>query len=116
MKKPYRDSLGRFARRPGVKGKRKKRHVQTRYTPKDFIFYRDIPESFAPPLFVDRPKRIRRGEEIKETERERPSTPTHRETFAPYEPPKIRKWEDIEEIIDTYIDDLDLDEDIIGGS
>jgi hypothetical protein len=120
MRKYYRDALGRFAVRP--RKKRRKRLVPTAYGLADFIFYREIPESVTTPLQTLRPDPRERDRPFR-PDAPKPKRQTRREEeeedgkdVSTPEPEIKERWEDIEDILDLYIADLDLDEDIIGGS
>ena len=113
MKKPYRDQYGRFAKRPTPKKR------TTRYGLEDFIFFREIPESGDPPLIVVRPPRRDDIGSLRPATRQETIQAQHQEEQAtrkrrPKKEPK--EWEDLNDILDSYIEDMGIDEDGIGGS
>jgi hypothetical protein len=103
MKKPYRDQFGRFTKRPASK-KRKKPHVQKT-------------KSYRPPRKPVRKPRRKSVRPLRPTPPS-PKRPTHKKTVAPSRKrlptKKSKEWEDLNNILDSYIEDLDIDEDEIG--
>ena len=120
LRKPYRDKLGRFAKRP--QRKRKKSYVEQiiDYVPLDLGMglWRELslPGYVLPPiphpLERKRPKKHTRIEKEKEKEKTPTRVPQRKRKITK----KAKEWEDLNDILDSYIEDLDLDEDIVGGS
>jgi len=107
MKKPLRDKLGRFTKRP--KPKKRKKHVQktqsrrpSRKTVRPLQRKRVRPLRPAPP----KPKRPTRKKE--ETPR--------RKRIEKKKPRQITEWDSasVSDILDIYIENFDLDEENIG--
>jgi hypothetical protein len=107
MKKPYREKFGRFAKRPTPK--KRKKHVQkTRSSRSARIPIRKIRSKRVRPLRPVTPKQKKAARTKEETPR--------RKQISKKKPTPVRKreWEDLNEILDAYIEDMDLDEDEIG--
>ena len=112
MKKPYRDIHGRFAKRPH------RRKVPTH------VYQKAVPRRPSQPDKKTSTKKApsrsvgtRHQQPISSLRKRHTPTrkkPTRKTTPTRKKAPKKKEWEDLTDILETYIHDLDIDEDDIG--